>query len=99
MIWDGFSVQISGQDDHLTGVDQAGTETDDQTGLALVGLSRLQPRLDGQAPRGFSGWASVGVQDTGHYTLDPTVGRTNADLGDPAILGDTVISGSASDVM
>jgi hypothetical protein len=32
-----------------------------------------------------------------HYTLDPSVGRTNADLGDPAILIDNMISGSASD--
>jgi hypothetical protein len=28
--------EISGQDDHLTGVDQAGTEADDQAGLAFM---------------------------------------------------------------
>ena len=37
--WDCSSVQISGQDDHLTGVDQAGAEADDQTGLPLVSLA------------------------------------------------------------
>src|SRR5512132_2792621 len=39
---------LSGQDDHLTGVDQPGAKTDDQAGLALASLARLQQRLDRQ---------------------------------------------------
>jgi Carboxypeptidase regulatory-like domain len=64
---------------------------------ALVLVALLTGCSSGQPPRGISGWAAIDVQGTGHYALDPTVGRTNTDPGDAVVLGDNVISGYAYD--
>jgi hypothetical protein len=64
-------------------------------GLILVTL--LMSCSSGPPSRGINVWAAVDVQGTGHYTLDPTLGRANHDLGHAAILGNNLISGYAYD--
>jgi hypothetical protein len=69
--------------------------------FALTGCS------SGQLAQDFSGWSAIEVQGTEHYTLDthetlePEAAQptedTNTSFGDPADLGDNVISGHAYD--
>src|SRR5918993_2750428 len=53
-------VQISGQDDHLAGIDQAGAEANDQAALPAMSLAGLQQSLDGQRNRCGGGIALPG---------------------------------------
>src|ERR687894_2436156 len=57
---EGWCAAELGQDDDLARIDQAGAEADDQTGVAGLGLARLEQGLDGQRDRRRRGVALAG---------------------------------------
>src|SRR4029453_6026028 len=84
LVWDGSCVQISGQDDHLTGVDQAGAEANDQAGLPARSLAGLQQNLDGQWNRCGGGIAlsrDIACHDDPAWQFQGTEHR----VGDPHV--------------
>src|SRR5918997_1953959 len=73
-----------GQDDDLARIDQAGAEADDQTGVAGLGLARLEQGLDGQRDRRRRGVA-LASDVAGDHHLRRQLERPEHGVGDPHV--------------